>query len=454
LSRTHYRHALLLCALLSASAAGGAFAAPTLLADSTTVERWTLPNGLEITTRNVPGAPAVAITWGYRFGLDDNMADRPALASLLAEVAFTARAGEVLERTREEMDGLRPEGWGVKVNRRHTLFSETARAAQFAGVLHQVAARMRGVTVTDSCLRRARATVRRLLGEGYLGTPDQMLQWQVREYARGADQAAIFALAAAQGVDQETAKSMRERIARLYAPANGVLALAGDFSNLDVRAIVASEFGGLKPGVRLPQAPAPPLDSATVVLGRPEVHDPLGVVGILAPALTDSLHPYFYFATLLLGAQAKETWGQPGGALGTRFQYALLDDPALVRFYPPPPRGDAARPEALSAALGGLVDKLRDLTIPRDLREAFHRGVDWLIGGPMSSTLAEDVRGDPAALALLSDAMASQALWGDEAFWTDYRRRFSDAVLRDPLLWGPWMKDPAHQVRLFLVPSN
>jgi len=180
LNRTAVPLALPLVLLLVLPGARPTLAAPTLLADSTYADRWTLPNGLEVVTREVPGAPDVSVSWGYRFGLDNDPADKPGLASLLAEVGYAAAAGDIPERTREEMESLRPGGWSLKVTRRQTLFSETAKPGQLAGVLRQVATRMRGVTVTDSGLKRARATVRRLMGEKYFGSVDQMLHWQVR----------------------------------------------------------------------------------------------------------------------------------------------------------------------------------------------------------------------------------------------------------------------------------
>ena len=247
------------------------------------MDRWTLPNGLEVVTRDVPGTRAISITWGYHFGLDHDPADEPGLASLLAEVAFTAPAGDTPGRTRDEMESLRPQGWSLRVTRRQTLFNETATTAQFPGVLHQIAGRMRGVTVTDAELRGSLATVRRTLGERYFGAPDQMLYWQVREYARGLDKGGIVALAAAKGLDRETPASLQQAIARAYVPANGVLVLAGDLSSLDLRAIIASEFGALPAGERLPAPPAGRLDSVTVVLERPEVKTPMGVLGLVAP---------------------------------------------------------------------------------------------------------------------------------------------------------------------------
>ena len=75
-------------ALLVASAPRSAFAA--VLADSSVVERWTLANGLRVVTRHIPRARDVAVTVGYRFGMDDDPAERPGLAELVGDLVFTS----------------------------------------------------------------------------------------------------------------------------------------------------------------------------------------------------------------------------------------------------------------------------------------------------------------------------------------------------------------------------
>jgi hypothetical protein len=454
LNRTAVPLALPLVLLLVLPGARPTLAAPTLLADSTYADRWTLPNGLEVVTREVPGAPDVSVSWGYRFGLDNDPADKPGLASLLAEVGYAAAAGDIPERTREEMESLRPGGWSLKVTRRQTLFSETAKPGQLAGVLRQVATRMRGVTVTDSGLKRARATVRRLMGEKYFGSVDQMLHWQVREYARGLDKTGILTLAAATGLDRETPPSVQQAITRAYAPANGVLALAGDFGGLDLHAILASEFGDLPAGTRLPDPAPVRLDSVTRVVERPEVLEPVGVLGLAAPALADSLHPSFYLSMLVLGGQAKQVWGPASPPLAARFQYAVLDDPDVVRFYPKLEPGRGADPQQLTSAFEMMVGALFELLITRDIYEEYSYNVIWLLGGPMGRSVRGAVARDPAALNLLCVSTASRALWGTDDFWAEYRARFRPAVLRDIRMWGGWLGDPAHQARLLFVPRR
>jgi hypothetical protein len=76
-----------------------------------------------------------------------------------------------------------------------------------------------------------------------------------------------------------------------------------------------------------------------------------------------------------------------------------------------------------------------------------------MLGGPMPRPLLTSVREDPAALNVLCTSLASRALWGNETFWADYRRRFDFTVARPFYYWADWVRDPAHQVRMLLVPK-
>src|SRR5439155_19137223 len=109
------------------------------------------------------------------------------LARLAAEVQMMGAAGEVPERSRKEMETLRPEGWSIKVTSRNTQLAEVARPAQFPGMLRQIATRLRGLTVGEGVFKAAVATVRRETGEELFGPPETSLYFQVREFATGHD---------------------------------------------------------------------------------------------------------------------------------------------------------------------------------------------------------------------------------------------------------------------------
>ncbi len=447
---------LCLLALVATAATASTPAPPagTWLTDSTTVDQWTLPNGLRVVARHVPGAHAVSVTWGYRLGMDDEPADRLGWASLLAEVVFTAPAGGTPERTREEMESLRPLGWSLRVNRRQTLFTETATRAQLPGVLHQIAERMGGVRVTEANLQRSLATVRDALDEQSRGVGDADLYWQVREQALGIGPDELARRAEAKTLARVGPDAVRRALAYACVPANGVLAFAGDLAGLDLRAVVGAQFGGLPGGERPPDPRPVRLAAGTAVVERPGLTQPVAVVGLFAPELADTMHADFYMTMLLLGSQAKALWGQPEPPLGTRFQYALLDDPDFVRFYPklrPGDEGDAQSPSTRVHA--ALFDALAVPVEPGTFA-TFRDNVLWLLGGPMPARLLETMRHDPAALNLLCVTSASRALWGDEEFWSAYRRRFGAEGFANPGRWSDWLSSPQLRASLLVVPAR
>jgi hypothetical protein len=49
--------------------------------------------------------------------------------------------------------------------------------------------------------------------------------------------------------------------------------------------------------------------------------------------------------------------------------------------------------------------------------------------------------------------MATRTLWGSDAFWSDYRKRFA-AIQTAPLeTWVDYALKPEHQVRLVMRPA-
>jgi hypothetical protein len=54
---------------------------------------------------------------------------------------------------------------------------------------------------------------------------------------------------------------------------------------------------------------------------------------------------------------------------------------------------------------------------------------------------------------VLCTSLASQALWGNETFWAEYRRRFDASVSPGISFWEDWLRDPGHHATLLLLPK-
>ena len=312
---------------------------------------------------------------------------------------------------------------------------------------------MRGLTVTDSILARARRQVVRDLGERYFGSPELTLFSELRDLGMGVSDEALIGRAAGRPLKDVTAREVSDRLKRLYVPANAVLALAGNLEGVDLRALVRGLFDDIPGGSALREPPAPSLTGATRAVRRASLDQPLGAVGVIAPAITDSLHPYFYLSSLVIGRYCEEAWGKAPAPLPARFRYPVLADPQIVQFFPPV-RPDAPDPEEMGNLLLDAVETLAGSVVEPAMFEELRVNHAWVLGGPLTPPLRERVRQHAGTLQTLASSMALRALWGSEAFWATYRQHFMDSRLTGGDDWIVPFQTPQRQIRLLLTPAK
>jgi peptidase M16-like protein len=448
--------AILACLALTAmvvlaAAPARAGAGPDTLADSTWVDRWKLDNGLDVTIRHVPDCTGVAVVIAYRIGRNQDPQGREGMADLLSDVFFTARAGDIPERTREQINDLRPLGWNVQVTSRFTLFSEVASVSQFPGVLRQAATRMRGVTVTDSILARSLRVVVREQGERFVGSPDKTLQNQLREIAAGVTDEVLIRRISGRALRDLGEREVTDRLRRLYVPANAVLALAGNLDGVDLHALVRNLFGAIPGGTALVEPPSPPLTAGRRASRRPGLDHSVGGVGIIAPALTDTLHPNFYLNAQVIGRVCTDMWG-PAPPLSVRFRYPVFADPDLVQFFPPIPANETD-PDQVGVAFQDAMEKMAITVIQMSTFDEVRENNRWLFGGAFTPMLMERMRSHSGNLHTLASTLAVRALWGSEEFWARYLARFVEPNATGGGQWTDYFQLPNHIVRLLLTPA-
>jgi len=422
------------------------------LSDSTQVEHWKLPNGLRVTTRNASWAKSVAISLAYDVGSDDDAADRDGLAQTLCELAFTGATETLPERTRDDLDSQRPYGWSFNATRRMTLLTEVAAPSQFPGVLSQVADRMRGVKVTREGLKAAVQTARDVQNSQIFGPPATSLFYIAREVARGRKEDAMQKHAAAADLDRLTPAQAQSEMARRFVPANAALAIAGNLRGVDVRKLVQNLFGPIAAGTPFAHAKSDSLRSGDYIVQFPRAGKSVWAMGVLAPALTDSLHPSFYLNTLVMHSYFDEIWRSDTDN-GTHFFYALIDEPDLARIVPPPNPKNATV-EALSFMIEGSVAGLFREVITQEDYDVVRNRALWIVGGAMVSSMLVQARTQPAQWHTLARSMAARELRGGEAFWSNYRRRFETQRIGALDTWGNYYASREKQVRLLVVPGR
>ena len=437
--------ALLLCALALPARA-------VTLADSTTVDSWRLDNGLEVRTRAIPGATGIAVTIAFRAGSGYEPAGREGLSSLLAELEFMGPAGAVPERTRVEMASLRPLGWESYANERIVRFTEIASPPQLPGVLQQLAARLAGVDVSDALLKATLLQVRRDAGARLFGDPATVLYWRATALARGDTDEKLLRRAGMPGLDRLSAHDAAEQLRAWYQPGNASLALVGDFGGLDPHALVASVFGRLPGHGAMPDTVTSHLHGTRRVTPWKGLAAPVGVVATMSPPLADSLHPGFFLSMLITAAGVNQAWGPAPAPLSARFQYSVIDEPDLVRFYPPV-RTDAADPDLLSGALYEQLQVVGGQMVTGPIFDRVRRGVRWLLGGELPEEVKQQFRLGPASMGTLSNGMAMRAIDHGDAFWANYLKRFDKTSLGQNYFYD-WITQPDHQTVLLLTPAK
>lgn len=428
-------------------------AGPTVLSDSTTADEWTLANGMKVTVRNVPGSRGVAVVLCYRTGSAQDPPGREGLASLLAEVFYRGATADVPERSRDELLTLRPLGWNLKITPYLTTLAEIALPNQFPGVLHQVASRARGVTVTEGHLKSVTETVKGELAANYGRLPESALYHDLRALAAGLSPASLSRYANGKGLDGLSVREVQERLQSTFVPANAALSIAGDLARYDLHRLIDREFGPIPGGKALPSPPAADtLRGGDFRVTLPGLAATAGGLGIIGPALTDTLHPSFALHAMLIGSFCKMRMGPPAPPLEARFEYSVLDDPEVVRIYPPvspDPNDQVPVAEEFRYTLGEIPPEV-ELSNYQEVLD----NVAWLLGGPLPRKLATRMRREAGALYTLASGMAARAQWGDEDFWALYRRRFEESAARDLSQWRRYFGAKDHLVQLRLLPEK
>lgn len=426
---------------------------PLALEDSTVFESFRLPNGLRVVTRHVPGCQHVDVTVAYDFGRSDEPQGKEGMSALLAELEFYGATAETPERTRAEMPGVRPAGWDVAVTPRVTRFSEIAPERLLPGLVHQAADRMRGVQVTQTALKRALVVVRADLDTAYRLNVGLALHNAARAWAGGSGEASLAREAAGRGIQGLGVSEVQQQLNANFVPSNAVLAVVGSLHKIPLRALIQTEFGSIPAGSPVRRDGPASLDSTIRAVARNEVSRPMGVLGLIAPALEDSTHPAFYMELVLVGGHCTKRWGPPEAPLTTRFNYSLYDDPELARFYPPVGPGETD-PALLRISFVNTLNELSSGKVTPSAYYALWRGLNWLLGGPIPAEIFDRVLREPGALHTLATGTAVRELWGGEPFWSRYRERFQKTVGTPYAEWYKRILARQYMVNLLFVPGK
>src|SRR5262249_1195311 len=156
-----------------------------------------------------------------------------------------------------------------------------------------------------------------------------------------------------------------------------------NLEGIEVRHLVNSLFESIPGGVAQPEPPPTPLHAVGRAMLRSGLSRSAGGVGIIAPAITDTLHASFYLNALAIGRYCQEQWGTPESPLTSRFRYPLFVDPQIAQFFPPI-RAEETDADQLGVTFQDLIERLSITVLPKDTFEEARTDNQWVFGGEMS----------------------------------------------------------------------
>jgi len=108
----------------------------------------------------------------------------------------------------------------------------------------------------------------------------------------------------------------------------------------------------------------------------------------------------------------------------------------------------------LDLGFTATLKRLGAMAVSSSSYEAVWRGVDWLLGGLLPPGIVDRVLAEPGALHTLCSGMAVRELWGGETFWSQYRKRFEQAIDHRYPAWFGRMTSRRHRVTVLFVPGR
>ena len=367
---------LVLPVLLCALSHGSAAAQP-----ASTTETFSLPNGLTVVLRRLPGAPAAAAAVVYRIGADHDPEGACGLASLIEGLYLTAATPTQACRSCDVVDARPPEGAPSAARFEHataddhTCFARVLPNPELALELEDVAQRMGVLRVADEDVAGARERLLERIRRAYEGIPEAASRLRARERLVEAPHGGRR-LGRLADVRALTAAQVRDRLSHLYKARNAVLAVAGDFDVAAIRALVRKRFVEVPPGDEVPapgeRVPAPTGSEWDGVGDGPAIFPVAeaskavpgsATLAVLAPRQGAAKG---YAAFLLVVTRLLDAASDGGGsASAAQPSYDPDGDPAVLYLTLPLPDGASAA-QAVGWLRATLVEIARAPVGPRD----------------------------------------------------------------------------------------
>ena len=255
------RRSPILFLLMAALAAPAVWAAAPTVPDVDSLrikhERIVLPNGLTVLVHEDHSVPLVAVNVWYHVGSRDERRGRTGFAHLFEHFFFNG-SQNYPHGFREAMDDLGANNRNGTTNTDRTNFFEDVPVSGLERTLYLEADRMGFLAgnINQEMLERERGVVQNEKRQGenqpYGRVFDRMVQL-IYPYSHPYSWPTIGSME-----DLQAAKldDIKQWYATYYGPSNAVLALAGDITVEQARALATKYFGAIPPGPPLPRLQA------------------------------------------------------------------------------------------------------------------------------------------------------------------------------------------------------
>jgi zinc protease len=283
-------------ALLSAALlAPAAHAAPTSTVQNEfsltrDVKRTVLPNGLTVLTKEVRGAPVVAVQVAYKIGSRNEAAGVNGIAHQLEHLLFKGTSNRPVQFGR--LFGALGADFNAFTYYDQTDYHEVVEREKAGAALELEADRMANAIIDPAALESERNVVLSEI-EGNENDPAYRLERAVQGAAFPGSPYGLTVGGTAKDIKGFTAEQVKAYYQKYYSPEYATVVVVGDFNTAEIMAKIGETFGKLgKPGTK-PVGTSVPLVKGgnEATLGKPAVGAPIILKEPGATPLLSAVYP-------------------------------------------------------------------------------------------------------------------------------------------------------------------
>jgi len=380
----------------------------------------TLDNGIPVVLQSVVGVDHVSILVVLRTGENHDPRRAPGLNHLLARLVMTEPVGDLPARDMIQMNEQYPAGWISQTYHDRTVFGITVPFADAAGEIGLLADRMMSVRFTETGLDSACDLLEQEIKVRFETRPLLVpTSWLVGKTFRHAS-SNVRGCEPDRLREYSTDDLKKEWLARID-PSNVMVVVCGYPIDDSIVTAARDAFSSFAPHDRLSppdQVNVKPVGKVTreVRVEHLPGDKDHAAVAFYAPAITHPDHPAFLAIArhyMNRAASYPEAQGR------VAFQYELLTD-SRAAYLTPHAIGFPQGPQQAIDLWDKRFENPKGHSV---YAKRAYRSVGYQLGADLSPDMIRAIRQRPVILYTIAYTTAFRHLYGDDAFWSEYRDR-------------------------------